>query len=142
MIGGSGERKTLRTVARYADMWNAMGEVDVMAHKVEVLRGHCADVGRDPAEIEFTLGVKVTIRDSQAEAERVWKAAMERNRTPMREVEDDVTFWNGSPEQLAERLAPYVELGFGTVISEQPAPYDVETLERFIGQVKPLVDRG
>src|SRR3954462_9223594 len=38
MIGGSGEKKTLKTVARYADMWNAMGPVDVMRHKIEVLR--------------------------------------------------------------------------------------------------------
>jgi len=140
MIGGSGERKTLRTVARYADMWNAMGPLELMARKVEVLRGHCADVGRDPSEIEFTLGVKLTIRDSAAEAERVWRAAMEHNRTPLADVEDDDTFWNGTPEQLAERLAPYVELGFRTVISEQPSPYDTETLERFIGQLMPLTE--
>ena len=63
---------------------------------------------------------------SQAEADRVWRAAMEHNRTPMSDVEDDETFWNGTPEQLAEKLAPYVELGFTTVISEQPAPYDVQ----------------
>jgi alkanesulfonate monooxygenase SsuD/methylene tetrahydromethanopterin reductase-like flavin-dependent oxidoreductase (luciferase family) len=113
-----------------------------MARKVDVLRGHCADVGRDPADIEFTLGIKVTIRDSAAEAERVWKAAMAHNRTSMAEIEDDDTFWNGTSAQIAERLAPYVELGFRTVISEQPAPYDVETLERFIGEVKPLVDAG
>jgi alkanesulfonate monooxygenase SsuD/methylene tetrahydromethanopterin reductase-like flavin-dependent oxidoreductase (luciferase family) len=142
MIGGSGEKKTLRTVARYADMWNAMGPLDRMAHKVEVLRRHCEDVGRDPAEIEFTLGIKVTIRDSEAEAVRVWKAAMEHNRTPLANVADDDTFWNGTPEQLAERLAAYVELGFATAITEQPAPFDVESLERLIGQVKPLVDRG
>jgi alkanesulfonate monooxygenase SsuD/methylene tetrahydromethanopterin reductase-like flavin-dependent oxidoreductase (luciferase family) len=123
-------------------MWNAMGTPEFMAHKVEVLRGHCEAVGRDISEIEFTLGVKVTIRDSQAEADRVWKAAMEHNRTPMAEVADDDTFWNGSPEQIADRLRPYVDLGFRTVISEQPAPYDVETLERFIGEVKPLIDRG
>jgi hypothetical protein len=60
----------------------------------------------------------------------------------MSEVEDDDTFWNGSPEQMAEKLRPYVNLGFRTVISEQPAPYDVETLERFVGEVKPLIDRG
>ena len=70
---------------------------------------------------------------------RVWKAAMEHNRTPMANVEDDDTFWNGSPEQIADRLRPYVELGFRTVISEQPAPYDVETFERFIGEVVPLL---
>jgi alkanesulfonate monooxygenase SsuD/methylene tetrahydromethanopterin reductase-like flavin-dependent oxidoreductase (luciferase family) len=142
MIGGSGEKKTLRTVARYADMWNAMGTVDLMRHKIEVLRQHCEDVGRDPAEIEFTLGIKATIRDSAEEADKVWKAAMEHNRTPMSRVEDDVTFWNGTPEQLAEKLAPYFEMGFHTAISEQPAPYDTETLERLIGQVKPLVEAG
>jgi alkanesulfonate monooxygenase SsuD/methylene tetrahydromethanopterin reductase-like flavin-dependent oxidoreductase (luciferase family) len=142
MIGGSGEKKTLRTVARYADMWNAMGSIEKMSHKVDVLRQHCDAVGRDIGEIEFTLGVKFTIRDSQAEAERVWRAAMEHNRTPMADVESDDTFWNGTPEQLAERLGPYVELGFETVISEQPAPFDTETLERFVGQVKPLVVGG
>jgi alkanesulfonate monooxygenase SsuD/methylene tetrahydromethanopterin reductase-like flavin-dependent oxidoreductase (luciferase family) len=117
-----------------------MGPVDVMAHKVDVLRRHCDEVGRDISEIEFTLGVKVTIRDSRAEADRVWEAAMAHNRTPMADVADDFTFWNGTPEELAERLIPYVKLGFRTVISEQPAPYDVESLERFIGEVKPLVD--
>ena len=106
MIGGSGEKKTLRTVAKYADMWNAMGTLELMTHKVEVLRGHCDAVGRDIGEIEFTLGVKLTIRDSEAEADRVWKAAMEHNRTPMADVEDDDTFWNGSPEQIADRLGP------------------------------------
>ena len=142
MIGGGGEKKTLRTVAKYADLWNGMGELDLVTRKVGILKQHCEDVGRDPADIEFTLGVKVTIRDSEAEAVRVMEAALEHNRTPLSWIEGDSTFWNGTPEQLAERLAPYVELGFETVITEQPAPYDTETLERFIGQVKPLVDRG
>jgi alkanesulfonate monooxygenase SsuD/methylene tetrahydromethanopterin reductase-like flavin-dependent oxidoreductase (luciferase family) len=142
MIGGSGEKKTLRTVARHADLWNAMGEPSVLAHKVEVLRGHCEDVGRDIDEIEFTLGVKLTIRDSEAEADRVWRAAMVHNRTSIDDVKDDVTFLNGSPEQVAERIAPFVELGFRTIISEQPAPYDTETIQRFIGEVKPLLERG
>jgi len=142
MIGGSGEKKTLRTVARYADMWNAMGPVEVMAHKVDVLRRHCDAVGRDIAEIEFTLGIKATIRDTEAEAVRIWKTAMKHNKTPLSDVADDDTFWNGTSEQLADRLRPYVDLGFRTVISEQPAPFDVETLERLIGEVKPLVDAG
>jgi alkanesulfonate monooxygenase SsuD/methylene tetrahydromethanopterin reductase-like flavin-dependent oxidoreductase (luciferase family) len=140
MIGGSGEKKTLRTVARYADMWNAMGPVEVMAHKVDVLRRHCDEVGRDIGEIEFTLGVKVTIRDSKEEADRVWREHMAYNKTPLEDVADDDTFWNGTPEQLAERFVPYVKLGFRTAISEMPAPYDVESLERFIGEVKPMVD--
>jgi len=67
---------------------------------------------------------------------------MAHNRTPMAEVEDDVTFLNVTPEQAVERLAPFVELGFRTIISEQPAPYDAETMERFIGEVKPALERA
>jgi len=140
MIGGSGEKKTLRTVAKYADMWNGMGSVEKVTHQTGVLQDPRAAVRRDISEIEFTLGLKLTIRDSEAEADRVWKAAMEHNRTPMARVADDDTFWNGTPEQIADRLRPYIDLGFRTFISEQPAPYDVETFERFIGEVVPLVD--
>jgi alkanesulfonate monooxygenase SsuD/methylene tetrahydromethanopterin reductase-like flavin-dependent oxidoreductase (luciferase family) len=142
MIGGSGEKKTLRTVAKYGDLWNAMGSVEKLSHKIDVLRGHCEDVHRNIADIEFTLGIKATIRDSEQEATKVWKAALEHNRTPMARVEGDDTFWNGTPEQLAEKLGPYVELGFRTIISEQPAPYDTETLERLVGEVKPMAARG
>lgn len=54
LIGGSGERKTLRMVARYADACNIIGDASTVAHKVDVLRGHCRQVGRDPSEIEVT----------------------------------------------------------------------------------------
>jgi alkanesulfonate monooxygenase SsuD/methylene tetrahydromethanopterin reductase-like flavin-dependent oxidoreductase (luciferase family) len=60
----------------------------------------------------------------------------------MTRVENDASFWNGTAEQIADRLGPYVDLGFRTVISEQPAPFDAETFERLIGEVKPLVDAG
>ena len=54
LVGGSGERKTLRLVARYADACNLFGDAGTVRHKVEVLRAHCAEVGRDPAAIEVT----------------------------------------------------------------------------------------
>jgi F420-dependent oxidoreductase-like protein len=54
LIGGSGEHKTLRLVATYADACNIIGDAATVAHKVEVLRAHCDDLGRDPAEIEVT----------------------------------------------------------------------------------------
>ncbi|MEP7378432.1 MAG: LLM class flavin-dependent oxidoreductase [Chloroflexota bacterium] len=142
MIGGSGEKKTLRTIAKYADMWNGMGTAEKMAHKVEVLREHCAAVGRDPNEIEFTLGCKPIIRSTEAEARQVWRDLMAHNQTPMADVEHDSTFWPGTPAQIADRLLEVKPLGFNTAIAEIPAPFDPETLERFIGEVKPLVDRG
>jgi alkanesulfonate monooxygenase SsuD/methylene tetrahydromethanopterin reductase-like flavin-dependent oxidoreductase (luciferase family) len=140
MIGGGGERKTLRTVAKYADMWNAMGSVDLLQHKDEVLRAHCESVGRDSAEIERTTSCKPVIRSTEAEARRVWEAQMAHNRTPMSEVEDDETFWNGTPEQIAEMMIARRRIGFDTFIAELAAPYDEETLERWIGEVKPMVD--
>jgi len=51
LIGGGGEQRTLRLVARYADLCNITGDPAVVAHKVAVLRGHCAAVGRDPAQV-------------------------------------------------------------------------------------------
>jgi alkanesulfonate monooxygenase SsuD/methylene tetrahydromethanopterin reductase-like flavin-dependent oxidoreductase (luciferase family) len=142
MIGGTGERKTLRTVARYADMWNAIGSAEVLAHKLEVLRGHCADADRDIAEIDLTVGCKPVIRDTEAEAHRVWLAQLEQNRTPMERVADDQSFWVGTPQMIAEKMQGYLDLGFDTFIAEIAAPFDTETLDRFIGEVKPMADAG
>jgi F420-dependent oxidoreductase-like protein len=58
MIGGGGERKTLRLVAQYADACNFFGGPEEVAHKLTVLRRHCDDVGRDPAEIEVTASFR------------------------------------------------------------------------------------
>jgi F420-dependent oxidoreductase-like protein len=56
LIGGSGEKKTLKLVARYADACNLFGgETEVVSHKLDVLKGHCDDEGRDCAEIEKTI---------------------------------------------------------------------------------------
>jgi len=142
MIGGSGEKKTLRTVAKYADQWNAMGAVDMLAHKVEVLKRHCDDVGRDFSQIEFTAGCKPIIRDSEAEAKRVWESQMAHNRTPMEDVRDDSTFWVGTPELIAERMLERKALGFHTFLAEMAAPFDDESLERWIGEVLPVVDKA
>jgi alkanesulfonate monooxygenase SsuD/methylene tetrahydromethanopterin reductase-like flavin-dependent oxidoreductase (luciferase family) len=142
MIGGSGERKTLRSVAKYADMWNAMGSVEKLRHKISVLRTHCETVGRDFSEIELTAGCKPIIRSTEAEARRLWEAQMAHNRTSMADVESDDTFWVGTPEQVAEEMIARKHLGFGTFIAELAAPFDDETIERWIGEVKPMVDRA
>ncbi len=71
-IGGGGEQKTLRIVAEHANVWNmAGGSIDVARHKVEVLRRHCADVGRDPAEIRLSVQLRFndadeTLREAEA----------------------------------------------------------------------------
>lgn len=55
LIGGGGERKTLRLVAEYADVWHSFADLDALQHKSEVLAGHCTDVGRDPHRIERSV---------------------------------------------------------------------------------------
>jgi probable F420-dependent oxidoreductase len=57
LIGGGGEKKTLRLVARHADIWHTFADFDELERKSAVLERHCAEIGRDPAEIERSVGV-------------------------------------------------------------------------------------
>lgn len=139
MIGGSGEKKTLRTVARYADQWNAFGSPETLAHKDDVLRSHCDDVDRDPEDIERTVGAKIVIRETASEAGRFLEELMEHNHTPMETIADDETFWIGTADQIAERMVAYRQVGFHTFLVEMPSPYDRETMQALIEVVKPAV---
>jgi probable F420-dependent oxidoreductase len=58
LIGGGGEKKTLRLVAQHADIWHSFADLPTLERKAGILRQHCADVGRDPAEIEISTGVR------------------------------------------------------------------------------------
>ena len=71
LIGGGGEKKTLRYTAEYADIWHGFGDADVIKHKNQVLDQHCADIGRDPSEIERSVGgqpKKIEAADSSVAA--------------------------------------------------------------------------
>ena len=80
MVGGTGERRTLRTLARHGDIFNMDGwagqgmTLDVYRHKIGVLEKHCADAGRDPAEIKRTLLMPLQITEDKARIERFQKA--------------------------------------------------------------------
>ncbi len=63
LIGGAGEKVTLRLVAEHAQMWHTFADLDTYHHKVEVLAGHCAALGRDPREIEHVIGVQAKTID-------------------------------------------------------------------------------
>ena len=58
LIGGGGEKKTLRYTAEHAQIWHSFGDVETLRRKNAILDGHCRDVGRDPAEIERSIGVQ------------------------------------------------------------------------------------
>lgn len=136
-IGGSGEKKTLHTVAKYADAWNAGGDIEKVRHKDAVLRQWCDKVGRDESEIERSLSLGlVIIRDDPAEVNRV--DATFRKQHPRYDEEAKV----GSAEQIAESLVPFVQLGFRHILYDAPAPFDDETLARFVGEVKPMLHQA
>lgn len=136
-VGGGGEQVTLKLVAKYADMNNVGGGVEMVRRKEAILLEHCAAVGRDPAEIERTTGIgTIFIRDDRAEAERVFHEAFERNRIA-RHWEDQPV---GTPEDVAEMLAPYVEIGYRHLVAGVPATYDEESMTRLVTEVKPLLE--
>jgi F420-dependent oxidoreductase-like protein len=126
LIGGSGPKKTLRTAARYGDAWNTAGTVEEVASRVDILRGHCADVGRDFDEIELTVSFPIVIRDTAAGAEAAYAELLAANGTDTLDVPTLV----GGPELVADGLAPFAEMGFSTTIARLPGPYDLETIDR------------
>jgi F420-dependent oxidoreductase-like protein len=67
LVGGGGEKRTLRLVARYADMCNLFGDPAMVAHKVEVLRGHCRDLGRDPSDVTVSRLSTVVLTANEEE---------------------------------------------------------------------------
>lgn len=143
LIGGGGLKKTLRIVATRADLWNSGGSVPELRERRDALWRHCETVGRDPAEIELTASFTPVIRDSEAEARKVWHRLRDRNRISPEAADPDSTdtsSWIGTPESIVERLAERVELGFRTFIPEIPAPYDPETLDRLMTDVRPALD--
>jgi alkanesulfonate monooxygenase SsuD/methylene tetrahydromethanopterin reductase-like flavin-dependent oxidoreductase (luciferase family) len=130
LIGGGGERKTLRTVARHADIWHHRGSLEYLARKLDVLRERCLEAGRDPATIELAFGPHVIVRDDLSEARRVLEAAYRHNDARYEGDPDEA--WFGPPEAIAERWRPYHELGFSHLICALLSPFDRETVERLV----------
>jgi alkanesulfonate monooxygenase SsuD/methylene tetrahydromethanopterin reductase-like flavin-dependent oxidoreductase (luciferase family) len=130
LVGGSGPRKTLRTVALRADGWNASGTLDEVRANLAILAEHCVAVGRDIATIEKTISFPILIRDDRAAAERAYLPLLDRN--GISDMGSTPVFL-GSPTEVADALRPYMALGFETVIVRMPAPYDRETIDRMDG---------
>ena len=126
-------------MARHADLWNSSGSIDALTVQRDALRRHCEELGRDPAEIEMTASFWPVIRDSDAEASRALDRLLEHNRIGL-EGRDDEAWWVGTPQRIADGMRERVALGFRTFIAEIAAPYDAETLERWIKEVRPAVE--
>ena len=143
VIGGGGEKKTLRVVARHADIWNFFGSVEAIERKIRILGEHCDAVGRDLADIKLTLGALPVIRDSEAEARAFHETQLERNLiTPENSVFIDGARWYGTVDDTVERIREYQSLGICGLIIEAPVPYDTETMRLLAEEVRPRILEG
>lgn len=141
LIGGTGERRTLRIVARYADIWHHQFTApETFATKVEVLRRHCAEIGRDPGEILPMTGAYVLVHDGPdlAEAIERWGEALARtHRTDRARFGVPIA---GGPDIVAERIAAYWRAGARGFVLGMGSPFDHETLRRVATEVRPRLE--
>jgi F420-dependent oxidoreductase-like protein len=134
IIGGDGEKRTLRIVAEHADVWNTgLNEIDTFRHKLDVLSRHCEDVGRDPAEIRKSL----TFRAILAEDEAALRSAR-RELVPKLPIDESMLVFL-TPEQCVERMLPFAELGARDFLLAAYSPYDWRSLELVAREVAPAL---
>lgn len=133
LIGGGGEQLTLRVVARLADRSNFGGTPEQFAAKCEILKRHCADVGRDYDEITKTIGGDVCIRETEAELRALGSKSL------LGQPLDDWAAGNlvGTPDQVAEKIQAYMALGCGGFIPWAADYPDDTTLRLFAEKVIP-----
>jgi F420-dependent oxidoreductase-like protein len=114
LVGGGGEKRTLRLVARYADMMNIFGDAATVAHKVDVLRGHCKEFGRDPAEVTVSRLSTLVLTGSEAETEST--------RDFLRQVtsEEPTTSDIGTPDELVARVEELAAAGVEYFVFNMP----------------------
>jgi F420-dependent oxidoreductase-like protein len=135
MVGGSGEKKTLRLVAKYADACNVFaGDPAEFTRLMGVLDGHCADVGRDPGEITRTTMRRIVIADTEAAAKAKLEAAGVPE--PMRPM-----FVTGAPEQVAEHVQGLIDVGLEGLTVGMVDAHDADSV-RLVGEtLGPLLNR-
>jgi alkanesulfonate monooxygenase SsuD/methylene tetrahydromethanopterin reductase-like flavin-dependent oxidoreductase (luciferase family) len=139
LIGGSGEKRTLRIVALYADAWNGEGDTATYARKNAVLDAHCAVVGRDPAAIRRTVGLPPPCIRSTREAARADLAATFRRHGwsgPDAAAAAAVAPCAGTVAEVASALAAYAAAGAEEVFFDWPASFDPQTLAALAGPVR------
>ena len=124
MIGGGGEKKTLKLVAQYADESNLIGPVEDVPRKLEVLAEHCANLGRDRAEITVTKLLLVVIAPTMDEAKSDLRATAEAKGWSVGQFEDIINsrtdFVIGDPDTVGETLAELAGYGIDGVTMDLP----------------------
>ena len=133
LVGGGGEKRTLRIAARYADEWNVWSDPELFAHKVSVLDRHCDEVGRDPGEIQRSTQALLFLVDDEARA------------ADLRSRDFGPRTMIGTPDQLTEIVAAYRDAGADEIIVPDftlgTGQQRLDTLDRFMGEVASHFER-
>lgn len=136
MVGGGGERRTLRSVALHADLWNTFGPPELFRRKVSILRRHCEAEGRDPDEIEKSVLCITHVSEDPRSVERVIQETAKRMSNPNREqVQKGMLL--GDPEAVADRVREYHEAGVTHIILSLLPHFDLPSFRRFAREVMP-----
>jgi F420-dependent oxidoreductase-like protein len=143
LIGGSGERKTLRMVAQYADACNVFGGATQVRHLMQVLDGHCERLGRDPRTICRTkLGTFVTGRtmeEAQKKAFGSFGVSSLDELPPDRRAWLEGTYIVGDPDSIAEQIATLLDAGLDGIVFNMPDAHDIEQVELAGEILRPLL---
>jgi alkanesulfonate monooxygenase SsuD/methylene tetrahydromethanopterin reductase-like flavin-dependent oxidoreductase (luciferase family) len=144
LIGGSGREKTLRTVARHADMWNAYAHPDRVRESLSILRERCAEVDRPFESIAKTVYMEVVIRASESEVREYWTSVEDRHGIRGRVGSDGTPRLlnvGGEPKAVADYVRGFAALGIDEVIWIFRNPFDLETMSRLDDVRRPLATR-
>jgi F420-dependent oxidoreductase-like protein len=136
MIGGGGEKVTLKIVARHADHWNVWGGPDVLARKSALLDGYCTAAGRDPKAITRSANMALLFSEDRAEIDKLYTALTKR--FGMAEAVARDTMLAGSAGEIRDKLGRLRETGVGmlfvpTLFMKDPRP----ALDRFMKEIAP-----
>jgi F420-dependent oxidoreductase-like protein len=104
LIGGSGEKRTMKIAARYADEWNAWSDPELMRTKLPILQRHCDDVGRDRSEIKVSTQGLLFMSEDESFLE-----SMRKNEMPMKAM-------IGTPKQIGEIAGEFADMGVDELI--------------------------
>lgn len=142
-IAGGGEKLTLKIAARYGSYSNFGVTLDEFEHKSRVLRGHCDDVGTDFESIIRSSNFNVVCGETEIEVEDKVRSILDRYRPwvsagKLADLDRVFRVMAGTPEQLVEKLQPWVDAGLDYAIAYfQDAAYDTSGLELFAREVFP-----
>jgi F420-dependent oxidoreductase-like protein len=141
MVGGGGEKVTLKIAARWADQWNVWGGPDILAAKSKILEAHCAGVGRDPKTILRSAVMVPGITEDPAQVDRLKQALMKRMGRD--EVSATDILLAGSPAKIQDKLGRLRDTGVGMLfiptmfLPKDPRP----VLDEFMAKVSPAFRR-